>query len=65
MRHWKLYIQPIIKFEVFGQIIFVNNDSNLPGAYIFRSTLGLHDNLLLIKRKAPPVESLLGVYSVE
>ena len=35
-------MQPIIKFEEFGQIISMNTDSNLPGKYIFRSTLGLY-----------------------
>ena len=38
-----LYKQPIIKFEVFGQIISMNTDSKFPGSDIFRSALGLHD----------------------
>ena len=42
-----LYIQPIIKFEEFGQITSMNTDSNLLGAYIFRSALGLCDKALL------------------
>ena len=56
-----LYMQSIIKFEEFGQIISMNNDSILPRAHIFRSALGLYDNLLLIYRQAPPVEALVGV----
>ena len=54
-------MQSIIKFEEFGQIISMNNDSILPRAHIFRSALGLYDNLLLIYRQAPPVEALVGV----
>ena len=56
-------MQPIIKFEVWGQI-FINTNSYLPGAYIFRSVLGLYD-LLLIYRIAPPPEALVGVCSIE
>ena len=43
-------MQPIIKFEEFGQIISINTDSNLPVAYTFRSAVGLYDNVLLINR---------------
>ena len=56
--------QPIIKFEVFGQIISMNTDSNLSGVYIVRSALGLYDNMLL-KWSAPPAEASVGVCSVE
>ena len=59
------HMQPIIKSEEFRQIISMNTDSNLPGAYIFRFDLGLYDNLLLIYRRAPPAEALVGVYSIE
>ena len=45
--------------------ISLNTDSNLPGAYIFRSVQGLCDVLLLIYRRAPPAEGLVGVYSIE
>ena len=41
---WRIecvYMKPIIKFEVFGQISSMNTDSNLSGVYIFRSALGL------------------------
>ena len=60
-----LYMQPIIKFEEFGQIISINADSNLPGAHIFRSPLGLYDNLLLIYRRTPPPEASVGACSIE
>ena len=51
-------MQQIIKFEVFGQTISMN--SNLPGAYIFRSALGLYDNLY-----TEEAEALVGVCSIE
>ena len=57
-------MQPIFEFKKFGQIILINIDSNLPGAWIFRSVLGLNDNLSLIYLRATPVESSVGVYSV-
>ena len=47
-------MEPIIKYELFGQMISMKTDSNLPDVYIFRSVLGLYDNLLLIYRAAPP-----------
>ena len=58
-------MQPVFKYEMFGQIISLNTDSNLPGAYIFRSVQGLCDVLLLIYRRAPPAEGLVGVCSIE
>ena len=58
-------MQSIIKYEVFGQLISLNTDSNLPGLYIFRSVLGLYDNLLLIYGRAPPAEGSVGVCSIE
>ena len=58
-------MQPIIKFEVFAQIVFMNTDSNLPRAYIFRSAQGLYDILLLIYRSAPPVEASIAVCLIE
>ena len=57
-------MQRIIKFEEFGQIISMNTDSNFPGAYIFRSALGLYHNLLLIYRKAAPAESPVGACTI-
>ena len=54
-------MQPTIKFEVFGQIISMNTDTNLPEAYIFRSVLDLYGNLLLILKRGPPVEASVGV----
>ena len=58
-------MQPVITFEEFGQRVSMNTDSNLPEAYIFGSALGLYDNLLLIYRRTPPVESSVGVCSIE
>ena len=54
-------MQPIIKFEIFGQKNSINTDSNLPGEYNFRSVLGLYDNQLLIYRSAAPSEASVGV----
>ena len=36
------YIQPIIKFEVFEQIIPMNTNSGLPETKIFRYAIGLY-----------------------
>ena len=48
-------MQPIIKFEVSGQMFSINTDSNLPGTYIFRLVLGFYDSKL--HRSAPPAEA--------
>ena len=58
-------MQSIIRFEEFGQTISMNTNSNLSGAYICRSALGLYDNLLLVKRRASPAEVSVGVCSIE
>ena len=58
-----LYIQPIIKFEVFVQMISTNTNSNLPGHTFLDLLLGLYYNLLLIYRSA--TEGSVGVCSIE
>ena len=68
MKPWMFIYATNNKFDAFGKVISMNTDSNLMGAYILRSTLGLHDNLLLIR--APPAEALpteasVGVCSLE
>ena len=56
-------MQPIIKFEAFLQMVSINTNSNLPGAYIFRSALGFYYNLLLIYRSATGAS--VGVCSLD